>query len=185
MTCPPQPSQMKGVHLSTLSMVMRCSTAPLVTKRHTKKTLLVTEEKLYWWWRVSNLPEMLVLTNLIRQRMQTAMLLVHQWEILIDRQEGESLDAPGQLLSLVVIAESFTRLVKFRPVDFPWRTRKMQRIQAFCIEPKLRAEAGSRRPELTVFWTELPNGQLARGLLRRGSKRRGALRSIVAASQLL
>jgi hypothetical protein len=49
----------------------------------------------------------------------------------------------------------------------------------------LRAEAGSRRPELTVFWTELPNGQLARGLLRRGSKRRGALRSIVAASQLL
>ncbi|OEL32877.1 hypothetical protein BAE44_0006107 [Dichanthelium oligosanthes] len=44
--------------------------------------------------------------------MRTTMLLVRQWEILIG-QEGEALDAPGQLLSLVCIAESFTRHMNF------------------------------------------------------------------------
>lgn len=49
-----------------------------------------------------------VLIMLIRPQMHTVMFLVHLRDIVIG-QLAKALDAPGQLLSLVGIAESFTR----------------------------------------------------------------------------
>ncbi|KXG33607.1 hypothetical protein SORBI_3003G334900 [Sorghum bicolor] len=45
--------------------------------------------------------------------MQTVLLLVHLCEITIIGLKDKSLDASGQLLSLVAIAESFTRHMNF------------------------------------------------------------------------
>jgi len=48
--------------------------------------------------------------------------------------EGEALDAPGQLLSPVGIADSFTRNTNFGPM-IPWRVpEKMQPMRALRID---------------------------------------------------
>jgi len=66
--------------------------------------------------------------------MQTVMLPVRLWEIIIG-QKDKALEASGQLLSLVGIAESFT--IFWRDDSLVYQKNAADAQQAFCIEPKI------------------------------------------------